>query len=373
MLNCILQVSLITPTKSLSDTTNNHLRAQKLFEKSVMNPMNDYELRRFFIDTLGSSLINGPNNSKPNIINNKYVRTVEVVLLSDFLFEFQYHQPKNNTGFLSKVVPNSFDNHLLVSENPSQFSDGIYELKYCENFLLDCSNSNASKNQHTDVTLDSKYVNYQWNDDTFYAMIGDERSSTQIFHGLMKMMLDGCINSYLKSVKIRFFYTYGDEKTFSHWELEFSKHTGDSYRVNLSNRIFPHLGPGIEGYITFIMIIIIIDCAWKIVRICRQLPNHKKVYELWFAQEVTSNFSKYMLEKRAASKAETSRLATFLQISTMLMSALIILMAITIMVVLALVMSLQSQHDELFNPNSPSYTTQKTIDSNIAMRQFSND
>lgn len=51
MANCILQVVMITPTKSLADTNINHLRAQKLFEKSVMNPMNDYELRRFFIDT----------------------------------------------------------------------------------------------------------------------------------------------------------------------------------------------------------------------------------------------------------------------------------------------------------------------------------
>jgi hypothetical protein len=250
------------------------------------------------------------------------------------LFEFQYYQPKDNTGFLGKVVRYSFDNHKLVKKNPDKFFNGTYLLKYCENFLADCSNSDASKNTHTDVTLGSEYVSYQWKEDTFYAMIGAGRSSTQIFHGLMKMMLDGCINSYLKSVKIRFFYTYEEESTFSHWELEFSKHTGDSYEVNLSNRIFPHLAAGIQGHITLLMLIIIINSAGKMIRICRQLPNHKKVYELWFAQEVTSNFSKYMLKKRAANKAETSRLCTFLQISTVMMSILIILIAVTILIIL---------------------------------------
>lgn len=109
------------------------------------------------------------------------------------------------------------------------------------------------------------------------------------------------------------------------------------------------------------------------IRICRQLPNHKKVYELWFAQEVTSNFSKYMLKKRAATKAETSRLFTFLQISTVIMSILIILIAVTILIILGLIISLDSQHDQLLNPNSPTNTTQKTIDSNIQMHKFSND
>ena len=142
--------------------------------------MSDYEVRRFFIDAMGSIIIQSFNKEKSQILDDLYIATPEQELLSDFILVAEYYKPEDNTQYFIKNAPNKLNVLELQDTVPSSFNPSNYSFNFTANYELDPIVYQVNQ-------INDELVTYKWQDQQLFAIIPTTLKSYDTFFALMKM------------------------------------------------------------------------------------------------------------------------------------------------------------------------------------------
>lgn len=217
------------------------------------------------------------------------------MIVSNYSFVIERYANKTNDKYFNAIFPMYYDPYNMEPGNAiaSKFNDQSYEFRFQNNgTILEIGKGNIT---YTNINDRYHLANIEENCDNFPFIMS-------------KLVLDGFIDSFCKSLSLDFVYQNPDSNLFDKVEIKWTKVYGDSYKIEKKQIIFKIFNPLWMFFYAIWCTFWMWRAARNVLKEFRRLCKKIRIYNLWFRLEIGLDFNDFMLKQRNLKSPEFMRL-----------------------------------------------------------------